>query len=215
MRRGGMLLAAILALVSAPTLASSGNCWIDAGEKHGVDPYLLYAISEVESDGRVHAVADAGDTHSVGIMQVNSQWFPALEERGIDKEDLWEACTNIHAGAWILAQEIERYGATWYAVGAYYAGALPNKAQAPERHARKLEHYRVYTAKVKARLGEILRGVGAESRASQIISDYHVDVGELPPPADTMPGDRGAAAVAEVREKRRRSALMVTGGDGG
>ena len=47
---------------------------------------------------------------------------------------LWEPCTNTHAGAWILAQNIQRIGYSWEAIGAYNA-KHPEKRMA---YARKI-----------------------------------------------------------------------------
>ena len=58
----------------------------------------------------------------VGLMQINSRWFPHLAEMGFQPGDLWNPCTNIHVRAWILAGEIRRFGYTRQTVGAYHAG---------------------------------------------------------------------------------------------
>lgn len=54
-------------------------------------------------------------------MQINSVWLPELAKHGISARQLWDPCTNIHVGAWVLAQKVRKLGMTWDAVGAYNA----------------------------------------------------------------------------------------------
>lgn len=99
------------------------NCWVSAGERYSVDPWLLYAIASVESGHNANAInVNKDESRDVGIMQINSWWFPTLEKYGITEESLFDACTNINVGAWILAQNIGQFGQSWNAVGAYNAG---------------------------------------------------------------------------------------------
>lgn len=142
-------LAIILVLFSSSPLYA--NCWERAGQMYNVPPLLLYAMAQQESSLNPTAFARANNgTYSVGLMQINSSWFPQLEKYGITERDLYHPCTSIHVGAWILAQEIERYGLTWTAVGAYYAGAYTE-----ETKAWKLRHYRDYASKVMTRLSNL------------------------------------------------------------
>ena len=123
---------------------SAANCWLGASSAFDVPPGLLLAIAQVESSYQVDALALAPNgTHSVGLMQINSSWFPQLRRAGISEQGLYEPCTNINVGAWILSQNITRYGATWEAIGAYYAGPYDAKS-----HAWKLPLYRLYATKV-------------------------------------------------------------------
>lgn len=132
------------------------NCWFTAASAFNVPPGLLYSIAEVESSFNPRALAHAKNgTHSVGVMQINSSWFPALAQAGITERDLLEPCVNIHVGAWILSQEITRYGPTWEAIGAYYAG--PYDARSLRW---KLAHYRVYATKVLAAWHRLQRRSG-------------------------------------------------------
>ena len=131
----------------ATVLAGSLNCWAAAAYRYEIPAELLYAIGSVESSHRVDARAVANDgTYSVGLMQINSSWFPTLSRYGIAETQLWEPCVNIQVGAWILRQEVDRYGYSWEAIGAYYAGAYT-----PGNYDWKIRHYREYAGKVLAR----------------------------------------------------------------
>lgn len=104
------------------------QCFIDAGEKYKIHPNLLWAIAKVESNFNYTAInRNANGSYDIGIMQINSSWLPVLRKHGLyDDRYIWEPCYNIHVGAWILAQCIQRYGYTWEAVGCYNA-VTPSK----------------------------------------------------------------------------------------
>ena len=100
----------------------AGACWQEAGSRYQIDPTLLYAIARTESalnPAATHRNRDG--SIDIGLMQINSAWLPDLAKHGISARDLWEPCTNIHVGAWVLAQKVRKLGMTWEAVGAYNA----------------------------------------------------------------------------------------------
>ncbi len=138
----------------------AANCWLAAANATQLPPELLYAIAEVESGFRGDAVARANNgTRSVGVMQVNSVWFPMLAKAGIDERQLRDPCTNIHVGAWILSREVRRYGYSWEAIGAYYAGPHDKP-----HLSWRLKHYHGYANRVLAaweRLNRKARDVSA------------------------------------------------------
>lgn len=120
----------LLLIISQSALA---NCWDKAARYYHVDPYLLYAIANVESGMNPYAVGQNHDgTRDVGLMQINSSHFTELETRGIDEHRLMaEPCTSIMVGASILSGMIKVYGYNWEAVGAYNAGL--KKENYPQR----------------------------------------------------------------------------------
>ncbi|MES3492890.1 transglycosylase SLT domain-containing protein [Enterobacter hormaechei] len=109
----------LLLIISQSALA---NCWDKAAHYYHVDPYLLYAIANVESGMNPYAVGQNRDgTRDVGLMQINSSHFTAITE----------PCTSIMVGASILSGMIRVYGYNWEAVGAYNAGL--KKENYPQR----------------------------------------------------------------------------------
>jgi soluble lytic murein transglycosylase-like protein len=97
-------------------------CWEAAATRYQVSSALLVAIARTESGLNPSAVGhNRNGTRDLGLMQINSAWLPTLSRYGIREHDLFDACTSIHVGAWVLAQNIQRLGYTWEAVGAYNA----------------------------------------------------------------------------------------------
>jgi soluble lytic murein transglycosylase-like protein len=114
----GRMACIALALQATPALA----CWDDAAARYGVNPHLLYAIAKTESGLNPKAVnRNKNGSYDVGLMQINSRWLPTLRKYGVDEAQLYDPCISIHVGAWILAQNMQRMGNSWEAVGAYNA----------------------------------------------------------------------------------------------
>ncbi len=108
------------ALIAVQPVAQAG-CFTAAAAFHHVNPLILRAIALVESGGQPPTVTNRNSNGSVdyGRMQINSIHLPELAKYGVTKSDLFDACKNIYTGAWILRRNIDRYGNTWAAVGAY------------------------------------------------------------------------------------------------
>jgi soluble lytic murein transglycosylase-like protein len=143
-----------------PTGASAAifSCMLAAGQHYNVPPRLLQSIAHVESGYRTNAInTNKNGTVDIGVMQINSMWLPELAKYGIERQHLFEPCTNIKVGAWILSQEVARYGYNWEAIGAYNAGPYTAK----NRH-RKLTQYRSYATRVLNRWKQLIERDGVK-----------------------------------------------------
>lgn len=131
----------------AGTLPSTGNykqCFVKASERFQIDHRLLIAIADVESSMNPKAInLNKRDgkvvSEDVGIMQINSSWFPKLAKMGITRNDLLNnPCQNIFVGAWILAANISSNGISWESVGAYNTGFRDVNAPIRMKYAKKV-----------------------------------------------------------------------------
>ncbi len=114
---------------------SLAECIQSAATFYGVSDLLIYVVAMQESGMDPYALNS--NSEDIGIMQINSRWLPTLKQKaGITRNDLFDPCVNIHVGAWVLRGNMNRYGPTWRAVGAYNASA--RRPDLRERYARKI-----------------------------------------------------------------------------
>lgn len=119
----------MLLLSTSLAAGSVQACWDEAAARYGLSSHLLYAIARTESSLNPLAVGrNADGSRDIGLMQINSSWLPRLAAHGIQEHHLWDPCTSIHVGAWILAGNVARLGYTWDAVGAYNARSPAKRA---------------------------------------------------------------------------------------
>ncbi len=111
---------AFVMLCAAVWAAPSYACWEEAAQKYGINVYLLHAIAKTESSLNPRAInRNKNGSYDIGLMQINSSWLPTLRKYGLKEEHLYDPCTSIQVGAWVLAQNMRRLGNSWDAVGAY------------------------------------------------------------------------------------------------
>lgn len=98
------------------------RCFNEASLRYQIPEKLLKAIAHTETKMNPLALNyNKNGSYDMGIMQINSYWLPKLNRVGIQKEELFDGCKNIQVGAWILSENIKRYGFGLKAIGAYNA----------------------------------------------------------------------------------------------
>lgn len=91
----------------------------DLCEEVSIDPELVLAMIEQESQWNPEAVGDGGN--SLGLMQVQPRWHSArMEKLGCD--DLLNPYENVVVGIDILTEKMAKYDTTGEALTAYNAG---------------------------------------------------------------------------------------------
>jgi len=147
---------AVMAMLPHQALA----CWGEAGQRYGVSADLLYAIARVESNLNPKSVNRSHfqrtGSYDIGLMQINNRHLSVLSRHGIRESDLFDPCTNIQVGAWLLSDLFSRRGTTWNAVGAYNAACSQLKGEACAK-ARAQYAWRVYRQLSAQRSSQFVR----------------------------------------------------------
>jgi len=140
----------LLAFLSVPFVASAyinmNQCYYTASNYYKVPVKLLYAISKVESDFEPYCININSDGRSIGsrcyndyqsayyiaqrlfnsgynidigLMQINSV---NIKDHHWNLANVLNPCTNVFYGAYLLRENINRYGYNWTAIW-HYNGA--------------------------------------------------------------------------------------------
>ncbi|AOJ10174.1 lytic transglycosylase domain-containing protein [Burkholderia mayonis] len=152
-----------IGVVSAIGVARA-DCIDDAARRYGVNADLLRSIAYYESGLNPRALHrnDDGST-DIGLMQINSVHLPALRDQGIDRFRLYDASVNARIGAALLRRQIDQYGDTWRAVGAYHS-RTPGLSERYARAVRDVYVARPWERKAAARRGAAARAMPARER---------------------------------------------------
>lgn len=123
-------------------LGEAACTWETAARKWKVNPYMLYAIAKTESNLNPRAINRSNNNGSedVGMMQINSFWYPKLAKFGITREHLFDPCVSLDVAGWILSQNMQRHGNTWTAVGAYNAASSDKRIAYAKKVLKNLPH---------------------------------------------------------------------------
>jgi soluble lytic murein transglycosylase-like protein len=110
------------AVAFAQTPPQPNDCVTQAANYHGVSSWVLRGIIQVESRFNPQAMnKNNNGTVDMGIAQINSMHLKELAKHGIGPKDLMNACVASYVAAWHLKKQINAYGNTWFAVGAYHS----------------------------------------------------------------------------------------------
>ena len=127
---------------------ANANCWNEAGLRYNIDPVLLMAIGWQESRGKPNAVGVPlkDGNIALGLMQINTIHLPELKKYGIEREDLFDACTSVMVGAYVLRDCLNSFNQDlWRSVGCYYGGKHSRAYTAMNRYAHSVKnHYENY-----------------------------------------------------------------------
>jgi len=144
----------VLPLLASPAIVTAKEldtryitrCLHHAGRLFNLDPKLIWAVKLTESAHRLdHNIKASNRNGSVdrGVMQINSTHDRWLKAAGVNPQHLLNNhCLNIQVGAYILADNITRYGLLNGI--AYYNTGVPKKTN-PQRYTRLKRigaHYR-------------------------------------------------------------------------
>lgn len=98
---------------------------------------VLHAIHAIEGGRNGLSVTNEDGSADRGLMQINTFWDRVLKDFDISPNDLLtNGCTNVAVGAWVLRQEVTRFGNWFDALAAYNAGA--GNLRAGRAYARKV-----------------------------------------------------------------------------
>jgi len=116
-------------LLSASASASTPSSTVErciqgAARQYRIHPAVLRAVLSVESrlDPGARNVNSNG-TVDLGIGQINSVHLPELARRGIEERHLLDPCIGTYVAGWHLGRQMQRFGQTWWGVGAYHSTA--------------------------------------------------------------------------------------------
>lgn len=111
----------VMSVFMTPATATA-DCFEDAAAYQHVNPYILRAIAWQESHWHPDAVhLNANGSVDYGMMQINTIHLPELVRYNVHRDALMSPCKSVYVAAWQLRKEMNRYGNSWAAVGAYHS----------------------------------------------------------------------------------------------
>lgn len=82
------------------------NIIIEVAEEYGIEPSLMLAIAEIESNGRPDAIGKTNDYGLMQINKVNHEWL----EKELGITDWFDARQNTEAACYIITWLRNNYG---------------------------------------------------------------------------------------------------------
>lgn len=103
----------------------SYECIMDAAEEFQLPHTLLLGILKIEGGTVGQVSANSNGTYDIGPMQINTIWLETFENYVSLDDILYNGCTNIRVGTWILKSRIleaeENENDFWLGVGNYHS----------------------------------------------------------------------------------------------
>ena len=133
------------AFASMSHAASYDQIFKNAGTYYGIDPLLIKAHCMKESGLDATAYNDDNSDNSVdiGLCQINSWWYPKMEEHNITPEMLNNPAISIYWAAYVINHNFSKGGVNLNSIGAYNAGWTEKKKTARIKYANEvIEIYR-------------------------------------------------------------------------
>ncbi len=113
------MLACALGVANA---VAHADCIDEAAARHQVNALVMRAIGWQESRLQPAALArNANGSIDIGAFQINSVHLSELGRYGIDRAALADGCVSADVAAWHYRRQVDQYGDSWLAVGAYHS----------------------------------------------------------------------------------------------
>ena len=188
-----------------------------AAAEHGIDPDLIRAVIQAESDYNPLCVSSAG---AKGLMQL----MPGTA-RYLGVTDVFEPAQNIEAGTRYLKQQLDRFGDTVLALAAYNAGpgaveqygGVPPYRETQAYVRRVVRDYRARAAR-QATAGD-QAAAGSMPVALAAVPVVASSALQSQPPADDTPrlssisaADTDSISAATQQQAHRSSPLLAFSG---
>lgn len=105
------------------------ECVVEAAREFHLPPKLLFSILKIEGGTVGKVSANTNGTYDIGPMQINTIWLSTFEDYVSRDEILYNGCTNVRVGTWILKSRIlEAKDDFWLGVGNYHS-YTPERSQ--------------------------------------------------------------------------------------
>lgn len=96
-------------------------CISQTAKRFSLPEMLLRSILDVESGKVGELRINKNGTYDMGPMQINSSWLGKFSGYVSKEQIMYNGCTNIQVGAWILRYNIDKAGNFWKGVGNYHS----------------------------------------------------------------------------------------------
>lgn len=80
----------------------SEECIVDTAKRFNIPDSLIRAILKTENSGIGEIKINYNSSYNIGPMQINSSWLTKFENYVSYDEIIYNGCSNIQVGGWIL-----------------------------------------------------------------------------------------------------------------